>query len=202
MKPAIEKEMPKLAAPGAGLPKPELFIARLIFRWEKWRTDRARAVANFSRERDAILALVSGCGEADAAQRVLIPRLRGLEDSSRFWSVWMALDHLRIVNDAVAGVITALAAGRVPLGVVSTADVKPDAAVEGGIVAAFEESCRKFEQAAAAVPDLATAARYAHPWFGLLDAERWHFMAGFHMRLHRKQIESILARLSTGSGAA
>jgi hypothetical protein len=29
---------------------------------------------------------------------VLIARPRGLEDSSRYWSVWMTLDHLRIVH--------------------------------------------------------------------------------------------------------
>ncbi|MBX3389322.1 MAG: hypothetical protein KF691_07680 [Phycisphaeraceae bacterium] len=43
-----------------------------------------------------------------AAERVLIPRLRGLEDSSRYWSVWMMLDHLRIVNSQVAMVIASL----------------------------------------------------------------------------------------------
>jgi hypothetical protein len=28
-----------------------------------------------------------------------------------------------------------------------------------------------------------------------MDAAAWHFLSGFHLRLHRKQIEAILAGL-------
>lgn len=186
-------EPPKLAPPGAGLPKSELVVARLIFRWERWRTSRERAAANFSDQRNAILKLARGCEPASATRRVLIRRLPGLEDSSRNWSVCMTLDHLRIVNDAVAGSIHALVAGHVPLQAASTAAVKPSPDVGITAIPAFEESSLKFEKGVAATPDLATRVKYAHPWFGPLDAAGWHFMAGFHMRLHRRQIELILA---------
>jgi hypothetical protein len=39
-------------------------------------------------------------------------------------------------------------------------------------------------------------ARHPHPWFGPLDAATWHFMTGFHMQLHFKQMELILAGLA------
>ena len=187
--------LPILAPPGAGLPRPELFFARLIFGWTRWRSDRRRATANFSAQRDAILQQVRTCNPADATQRVLIQRLRGLEDSSRHWSVAMTLDHLRIVNLACAGVIEALAAGRIPPGTASTATVKPQADVDLSVVTAFDQSCRTFQETVAAVPELATELRYAHPWFGPLDAAGWHVMAGFHMNLHRRQIERIVAGL-------
>lgn len=196
MSPALSQNPPPLAPPGAGLPLPELLVARLLVRWGRWRTTRQQAVENFARGRDEIVELTRGCDAATGAQRVLIRRLPGMEDSSRFWSVFMTLDHLRIVNDAVAAVVSALVCGQVPSRRASTADVKPSPDAGIAVFAAFEESCRQFEQTIAAVPNLATRAKYAHPWFGPLDAAGWHHMAGFHMNLHRKQIVSILAGIS------
>jgi hypothetical protein len=37
-----------------------------------------------------------------------------------------------------------------------------------------------------------SCATLAHPWFGPFTADQWHFMAAFHMRLHRGQIKAIL----------
>ena len=41
-------------------------------------------------------------------------------------------------------------------------------------------------------PTLNTALKFAHPWFGAMNAEDWHLLAGIHMSIHRKQIEAIL----------
>lgn len=189
------KTLPRLDTPGAGLPGPELWAARVLFRWSLWRSTRAKATDAFVQQRDAILGLVRSCDPAAATRRVLIRRLRGMEDSSRNWSVCMTQDHLRIVNDACAGIIAALTAGKVPPKPASTAAVKPDAEVDLTAITAFEDSCRRFEETVAARPDLATPLKYSHPWFGPLDAAAWHFMAGFHMDLHRRQIARIIAGL-------
>lgn len=187
---------PLLDAPGAGLPRAELLLARLLFAWRRRQGGQAHHEAVFRREHDAILALAQSCTPEQAATRVLIPRLRGMEDSSRFWSVWMTLDHLRITNAAFAGAIRSLLQGVVPSRKASTAAVKPSPTVDENVVGAFEQSCSVFLKASR--PEgttLATAARYPHPWFGPLDAAGWHAVAGFHMGLHRRQIESILAGL-------
>lgn len=185
--------VPKLAVPGAGLPRVELWIARLIFHFGAWRTSRSEASALFAAERDAVLKLAQSCDAETGARRVLIRRLPGLEDSSRYWSVFMTLDHLRIVNESVTGVISELLAERMPPGAASTAAVKPAEGVGPEIVEAFAESCRRLETVVTGAPTLATKTRYAHPWFGPLSAAQWHFMAAFHLRLHRKQIEQVLA---------
>jgi hypothetical protein len=103
---ALSSSSPQLAPPGAGLPKPELFMARLIFSWGKMRSDREKSVENYARRKDEILRLVQACPMEIARKRVLIRRLPGLEDSSRYWSVYMTLDHLRIVNLAIAEAIS------------------------------------------------------------------------------------------------
>ncbi len=189
---------PPLAPPGAGLPWPELQAARLIFGWLSWRASRASAAALLAAEQRAILALAESCDPASAVRPVLIARLRGMEDSSRFWSVCMTLDHLRIVNLVVAETIETLARGVVPPRVASTAAVKPSAQAGAEMLGKFARSCELIAGTVAALPDLRTPIRYAHPWFGPLDAAHWHFMAGFHLRLHRAQIGAILRGLAKG----
>jgi hypothetical protein len=186
----------KLAPPGAGLPKPELFFARLIFGWFRKSKSRADVTALFEVERELILSLAGSCDAAQGGRRVLIKRLPGLEDSSRDWSVFMTLEHLRIVNEVVGESIRSLAIGEVPARVASTAAVKPSPEADAAVIGAFTAGCERFRQTVAAIPDLRTSVGYAHPWFGPLDAAGWHAMAAFHMRLHRKQVQSILAAMS------
>lgn len=186
---------PRLAAPGAGLPKIERFVANLMIRWKAAHTTREQASAAFAAERTAILDLLRGREEAELSRPVLIKRLPGLEDSSRYWSLLMVVDHLRIVNREIAGIITTLARGEVPEGQASTAAVKPGLRVTSAVIAEFDKGCADFEAAVAAVPDLNTEQMFPHPWFGPMDAATWHFMTGFHMELHHRQMKLILAGL-------
>jgi hypothetical protein len=190
------KSIPKLAPPGAGLPWLELIILRLVFGFLRRRTTREQAAALVAEERDVILKLARRCDPESGSRCVLIDRLRGMEDSSRFWSVFMTLDHLRIVNRAISEVIRLLGRGQIPARQVSIADLKPSPQADQSVIVEFEKSCERLERRASELPDLRTAQRYAHPWFGPLDAAGWHFLAGFHMQLHRRQIERILCDLS------
>jgi hypothetical protein len=186
---------PKLAPPGASLPKGELFIARALFAFTRLRGNRESFNARFQRERQAIAALIRSCDAESAARRVLIARLPGMEDSSRNWSVWMTLDHLRIIHNGLARTIGLLAKGTVPPGEASTAAVKPSPGVTADVIGAYEKSCDELMATVAAIPNLKTSVRFAHPWFGPLDAAGWHAMAGTHLAIHRKQIERILGGL-------
>lgn len=184
--------MPRLAPPGAGVPAIERLVGGTILKLRCRFGTAAKFSAQFERERRAIAALCAGRGAGDLRARVLIPRLRGLEDSSRFWSVWMALEHLRIVNDSIAGVIGDLTRGRVPGGEASTAAVKPSEQVGEEVMQAHEASCDRLAELCASGVELRTRARFAHPWFGPLDALGWHATSAMHMAIHRSQIERIL----------
>ncbi|HTR40213.1 MAG TPA: DinB family protein [Pseudomonadales bacterium] len=159
------------------------------------RGNRDKFNAHFQRERAAIGALVRSCDEESGAQRVLIARVPGMEDSSRNWSVWMTLDHLRIIHRGVSNTISSLAKGVVPPGQASTAAVKPSPEASAAVMAEYEKSCDDLLATVAAIPNLKTSARFAHPWFGPLDAADWHAMAGTHLAIHRKQIERIIRGL-------
>lgn len=184
---------PSLQPPGAGLPKLELVVARLLLRLARWRGNQDTATSRFQHERATVRALVEGCDAESGARQMLIRRVAGMEDSSRFWSVWMTLDHLRIIHLSFARVIEALVQGNVPAGKASTAAVKPGSGATAEVIAPYEASCDALLACVAAVPDLKTKARYVHPWFGPLDAAGWHALAGAHLKIHRQQIERILA---------
>ncbi len=189
----------KLAAPGAGLPAVELLVARLLFGFERGTRNRASFDLRFQKERRLIRELLGGCDVESGARRVLIKRPPGLEDSSRYWSVWMTLDHLRIVHHEFARVIRALTRGDMPEGKASTAAVKPNAKATSAVVTPYEESCDALLAVVTGSPDLKTTLRYDHPWFGPLDAAGWHALAGGHMRIHRVQIERILRGITAPS---
>lgn len=188
---------PRLAPPGAGLPAVELLVARGLFRLRRFVLTREAVTRRFGQERDRLRFLLGGLDAPAAGRRVLITRVRGLEDSSRYWSVWMTLDHLRIVHRAITGVLGALGRGVVPPGTASTAAVKPNPEVTAEVVEAFEASCDTLLDAASRLADLRTRVRYAHPWFGPLDAAGWYQLAAGHLGIHRVQIERIRAGLAT-----
>lgn len=187
--------VPRLAPPGAGIPAVERLVGGALFALRRWRGSPAQFTAQFTREREAICSLYRAATDDELSVRKLIPRLRGLEDSSRFWSVWMTLDHLRIVNVQIAQVIDGLLHGRVPEGEASTAAVKPGANVDASVVTAYESSCDQLLSIVAVRENLRTPLRYAHPWFGPLDAAGWHAMAATHMGIHRAQIARILSEV-------
>ena len=134
------------------------------------------------------------------SRRVLIRRLPGMEDSSRYWSVWMTLDHLRIVHGGMDRIIGDLTNGRMPEGIASTATVKPSPEATRGVIAAFRKSCDALLETVAAAGNLKTRLRYSHPWFGPLDAYGWHALAAGHMGIHRAQIERIIREGPASAG--
>jgi hypothetical protein len=179
----------------------ERWIAQSMIRWKAAHTTREHAASTMERERVAILGLLQGLDPAALSQPVRIKRLPGLEDSSRDWSLLMVVDHLRIVNRDIAEVITHLASGFQPPREASIAGVKPSPEVTAAVISEFERGCAEFRSIMESVPDLKTALRFRHPWFGPMDAATWHFMAGFHMRLHVKQMELIRVGLSGSTRA-
>jgi hypothetical protein len=190
--------MPELAPAGAGIPSIERWIGGMMFGLKRWRGTPQKFNTEFAKERGMIQRLYQGKSDEELSRRVLIPRLRGLEDSSRYWSVWMTLDHLRIVNLEIARVIGDLLSERMPAGVASTATVKPSPAVGADVVAGYEGSCDDLMKLVSTGGTMRTSMKYAHPWFGPLDAAGWHAMSAMHMGIHRAQVERILRMQSSG----
>ncbi len=186
---------PTLEKPGAGLPLIERIVARY---WILPRGVRAQTwdqnVETFIREGRKALELVLAAPKSLQERRVLIDRLPGMEDSSRFWSIAMTLEHLVIVGQSMGEVIISLSKGVEVQRKVGIADVKPLGKMTS------EESITQFEKLLKMLPerlrvevqDRGSRTRHVHPWFGPLTARQWTWVLGVHQAIHRRQIQSIL----------
>ncbi|MBC8000138.1 MAG: DinB family protein [Leptolyngbya sp.] len=189
---------PKLAKPGAGLPFIEMAIAKHILfpRWFATLSDEDACIA-YTEESEKIVKLAQPLSFTQLSERRLIPRLRGLEDSSRYWSIAMTLQHLIIVGDLMRETISDLANGKTGMALVGTGDVKPEAAAEPStIVNKFRDMSEYFVHETSLINTAACqSAKHPHPWFGPLNPHEWLVVASRHQAIHRKQVEGIIARL-------
>jgi hypothetical protein len=193
-----------LDKPGAGLPFHQWAYLRFYLApfvaarsdWdENWRV--------FEDVNARILAKIGGLSGEQLEKRVLVPPLAGLEDSSRYWSVALTLEHLIIVGEDVKKLIIALARGAVPPGKAGVADYKPKGGKRAAAqVAEYKDFVASVKPAieplrAAA---LASKARYLHPWAGPFTARQWQWLLGGHTHIHYRQIKEIIKGLEL-SGA-
>ena len=188
----------RLAEPGAGIPALERWVAGAGIRALARFASRDAITRRFAQDAQRAIELARGVPEELGRRRVLIPRIAGMEDSSRDWSVYMTLEHLVIVSAGVSGLIRRLCAGREIPGSVRIQDVKLDEGAGPEQADALEDTVLRYGEEVAAHPDLRSAKRHPHPWFGPLNALQWHALAAVHNRIHRAQIEQILRRLRAG----
>lgn len=182
----------KLAPPGAGLPKSEAFLIRhLVFPTLRMRLSREKSVELFESTGREILSLAEPLNLEELTSPVLIPRLPGMEDSSRNWSVELTLEHIQVVTAAALFIITKLEANE-PLDLpVRTEDVKPSGGLGLDRVRSFREYLEE-TPAEIAKFEFKSKATHLHPWFGELKSLDWLRLLAFHQDLHRKQIHRIL----------
>lgn len=192
---AIEISMsePQLQAPGAGIPTFERLWSGLMIRARSRVTSRDQSMELFQKERATLLQLAESCSPADGAKPVLIKRIRGIEDSSRFWSMFMTLHHLQLVNQGIGGIIQSLCNGVAVGDETLIADVKPTPAADVSMIELFDQGCANYSHTLSECANLRTKIKHRHPWFGMFDAKDWHTLAAMHMLVHRWQIELILA---------
>lgn len=197
-KPNTFQETPRLDKPGAGLPFYEWAIANyIIFPMRFRRITPQLAIEQFESEVSQILTLTENLDSNKLSARRLIPRLRGLEDSSRYWSTAMTLRHIVIVLKGSAGILTALSHNKTDMQERGTADVKPEEELDLETIRdEFKDQAEQFSRLAKKLEiDKYPEAKFRHPWFGKLNARQWLLFVAPHTEIHRKQIEEILKRL-------
>ncbi len=182
----------KLAPPGAGLPRIERLVASLGFGLLRAAFSRHRTEAWLRAETARVLEIARGLTPQQATRPVLVPRLFGLEDSSRNWSPGMVVEHLVIVDNGIAGVIDALCDDRNFEREVRIAEVKPAPGAGTEQWPRLEQALDGYLERVSAIRDLHTTRRHAHPWFGPLDAHGWHTLAALHTMIHRRQLEAVV----------
>lgn len=186
--------MRELQPPGAGLPGFERVFLNGFFKLGCLMTSDERALRLFERELEILLAIVDEADLDAICDQVLIGRITGIEDSSRNWSVLMVLEHLCMVNGDILKIIDALNRNIVPKGQVAIDYYKPVADLDVEVIDRFKDICYDFLETVRAFGKLKSGPTYAHPWFGQLSGHGWNVLAAVHMKIHRKQVQAILAK--------
>jgi hypothetical protein len=155
-----------------------------------------RKVRIFRDEADRCIQLAGRLPAEQARLPVVIARFPGIEDSSRGWSVYMTLQHLVIVGSAILAGVPRLAAGKRIDTAVKIEDVKPAADAGPEQLRRLADLADGYASLPAAVGAAREGSRLRHPWFGDLNASEWLTLAAVHNRIHRHQIERIIASLS------
>ncbi|MEO0454059.1 MAG: DinB family protein [Verrucomicrobiota bacterium] len=187
----------QLAPPGAGLPPVQGWFSRyLAFPLFSAAHPWGKAIELFEEEGNLILDLAIHLSPDDVAKQVLVPRLFGLEDSSRYWSVAMTLSHLMIVGELVGKTIILLSQNQIPPIKADTATVKPKEGLGLETIDSFRVFMDGFIYSLQEkVEDRDSKTTLSHPWFGELNPKQWCAMAALHQQLHRRQVEQIIKRL-------
>jgi DinB superfamily len=185
--------LPKLAAPGAGLPPVELWFAKLFFRLFRSNAKRRTLISKLESEGRLIRDLVHRGSEQSRQLPILIPRVMGIEDSSRNWSIDMTLEHLVLTTNAMQDFAKRLSEGETDLTEVSIAAVKPPDEVAAEVYERFE-ACRALLIATIrGWSHFSSEPKHSHPWFGPLSAWGWLCLATIHIGIHRRQMAFIRA---------
>ena len=194
----MEVRPPQLEAPGAGFPvwqrlAGKYFYLPLWCLYSSWE----RTPDVLEEQAGRLLQGAASLGNELVRRRVLIPPLVGLEDSSRYDSYAMVLEHLTIVGHAVARIVVDITHGRRHTVALRTAEVKAEGlAAPSEVAAGYREMLAAFRHAALDPgADRRSPLRHDHPFFGALDAYQWLCFATLHQVVHLKQARAILRRI-------
>ncbi len=153
----------------------------------------------FQSETEALIRIFDEDNGYDVFESLLIPRVMGIEDSSRRWSVAMVLEHLCLTNADIHKAVGSLSAGIVPRGEVDVALYKPDPEigidVRERLLSINAEYGLLIQSLLESAGRLRRKPMFRHPWFGYLSAHQWHVLAALHQRIHRRQAQKIVAML-------
>ncbi len=199
MKKTPEEIQASLAPPGAGIPLLSQWLGRFLLKplvlrrtpWEVSEKRFQRVHEKFKRE----LALFQ---PQSLTERVLVPPMQGLEDSSRYWSAAMCARHLTIVGKNMEQVLSMLTHEEAIPRVADTATVKPE--LEKNDPSAIQEYIdfgdSLIQRIQASIGNRNSRATFAHPWFGPMTAKEWMALLSMHTRVHLQQLRAIRAGLS------
>lgn len=188
----MSQKEPQLAPPGAGIPFLNRMALRLyVIPFVASKTPWDESKKRFRKITAKILQEVEGLSEEQMSRKVLVPPQRGLEDSSRYWSVAMTLEHLGIVGRGIRQAVEALTHDQVPQVEVNIALVKPHGRLNP---AEALNDFKKFaleEFETVNIGDRSSPLKLKHPWFGPLNAQCWYWLMAVHQGIHWQQIRAI-----------
>lgn len=157
----------------------------------------ARNTRRFETQAARLVNTVNNC-DYDLLGRVpKIPRLMGMRPASCTWTAFMVVEHLRLHTEFLQRTMQALLIGNEMRATVSDYQYLVPEDVGAECLDRYQDAVwqyigfannlfesRRFKESTGSI---------SHPLFGSLNLKRLHAMASFHCRIHRPQIQKILA---------
>ena len=194
---AKNSDSPQLQKPGAVLP----FWESFVMRWYVGPVLSKKSAApknteTFEKLNAKILKLVEGLSQTQLDQKILVPRLPSIEDSSRYWSISETLEHLEIVGDGIIQIIESLAEGRTVTVEINIANVKPKGAYRGQDARVpFKKFNDRILEKLNGLSISPKTPKARHPWMGNFNALQWQWVLAVHSGVHLRQIKKIIEEL-------
>lgn len=196
--------VPKLAEPGAGIGMIEMGLLKAVIKPISMRGLHVdRSIKKLKQGECRLENELSQFNPERLTERILVPRIWFIEDSSRFWSAAMLFRHISKVNLSIAKAIEY----KMSLGDESAAAakerlkaVKPE--MESNQIQEIENFRVSVKRLIAAVQKTSELELQTntlpHPWFGQLTYAEWTWFAGFHMCVHSRQLKLMKAKAKKG----
>ena len=154
-----------------------------LFRWETRKLER----------------LLDDDESYDVFQVIKIPRVIGVSESNRSWSVLMVIDHLCLVIEDCRKAIVALSDGVEPRGEIDLSFYAPREDVGFDVLDRLETLtncfCSDIQMALKRERGVSGSTQFSHPCFGSMNAKQWLAFATLHQAIHRRQVQKIIVML-------
>jgi hypothetical protein len=183
---------------GIGLPKFQtLFLRYIAFPMLRGTLSWEKGLEIFEKEGRKVLTLVQDLDQEMMNTKVLVPKLFGIEDNSRYYSAAMVIWHLTYVGNVINQGIISLSRGEQLDFTVKIENFKPFVEIGADVT----EEYRQFLESYGTNLDNRVWDRFiqnydAHPWFGPLNPHGRLVLSAVHQWVHRRQLENIIARLN------
>ena len=157
----------------------------------------ARNSKRFETQATRIVNTVNQCDYDLLGRQPKIPRLMGMRHASRSWTAFMVVEHLRLHTDFLFRAMQALLIGNEARAIVPDYRYLVPEDVGADCIDKFQDSVWQYVGFA---NNLVDSRQYreptgsiTHPIFGRLNVKRIHALASFHCRIHRPQLQKIIA---------
>lgn len=125
-----------------------------------------------------------------------VPAMIGVDPEMRDWSVFQTLEHNVIVNQSITQIVKSLAKEQPFVSELNPkTDVLPTERPGIEQIEAFKQSVDAHQESVEQLHSLHSRERFDHPVFGSFDAHAWHCMFGFHLWIHRRQMQKAIEYL-------
>lgn len=153
----------------------------------------------FRRETRKLNRLLEADESYDVFQVIKIPRVIGVSEANRNWSVLMVIEHLCLVIEDCRKAIVALSDGVEPRGEIDLSLYAPSTSVGFDVIDRFEHQvscfCEDIQTVMKREGALSGGSRFSHPCFGSMNAKKWLAFAALHQAIHRRQVQKIIVML-------